>query len=95
MKKYELMTITDLDLGEDGARDLSNEIKDIISSLKGKVLDSDFWGKRKFAYKIKNKTEGFYEVMEFEIKPEELNPFKKKLNLQEKLVRYLITVIED
>lgn len=95
MKKYELMTITNVELGEDGARDLSNDIKDIISSLKGKVLDSDFWGKRKFAYKIKGKSEGFYEVIEFEVEPGELNPLKKKLNLQEQLVRYLITVIED
>lgn len=95
MKKYELMTITNINLGEDGARDLSNDIKDIISSLKGKVLDSDFWGKRKFAYKIKGQTEGFYEVIEFEIVPSELNVFKKKLNLQEQLVRYLITVIEQ
>lgn len=95
MKKYEIMTITNIDLGEDGARDLSNELKDTISSLKGKVLDSDFWGKRKFAYKIKNKTEGFYEVIDFELEPSELEAFKKKLNLQEQLVRYLITVIED
>lgn len=94
MKKYELMTIANISLGEDGARDVSNTIKDMISKLRGKVLNSDFWGKRKFSYEIRRMTEGYYEVIEFEIEPQELSSFKSQLNLQEGLLRYLITAIE-
>jgi small subunit ribosomal protein S6 len=92
MKKYEIMTISDQDLGEDGARDISNKIKDLISANKGKVLDSDFWGKRALAYEINHKNEGFYEVINFEIDPDSMAKFKQKLNLINGLVRYLITV---
>ena len=94
MKKYELMTIMKLSLGEDKARELSNSIKDEISKLKGKIINSDFWGKRKFAYEINRDTEGFYEVVQFEISPAEVQEFKNKLNLQDGLVRYLITATE-
>ncbi len=94
MKKYEIMTIYKLGLGEDGARDLSNSVKDTISSLKGKVINSDFWGKRKFAYEIKHDQEGFFEVVDFEMDPSELLNFKKKLNLEDNLVRYLVTASE-
>ena len=94
MKKYELMTIMKLSLGEDKAREVSNSIKDLISKLKGKIINSDFWGKRKFAYEINRDTEGFYEVIQFEISPTEVQEFKNKLNLQDGLVRYLITATE-
>lgn len=93
MKKYEIMTIIRIDLSEDGARKLSNSVKDLITSLKGKVINSNFWGKRKFAYEIKHKQEGFYEVIEFELEPSALIEFRKKLNLMEGLVRYLINTV--
>jgi small subunit ribosomal protein S6 len=91
MKSYEIMTITNVNIGEEGSRNLSNEVKDLISQNKGKVFDSNFWGKRKFAYPIKNQTEGYYDVINFEM-PEDLMPqFKNKLNLIDNLLRYLVT----
>lgn len=85
------MTIIKLNLGEDGARDLSNTIKDFISSNKGKIMNSDFWGKKKFAYPLGKETEGYYEVVTFTMEAKNLANFKKNLNLQESLLRYLIT----
>lgn len=92
IRQYEIMTITKSALTEDEAREVSNSVKDIITSLKGKVLDSDFIGKKKFAYIIKGDTEGYYDVIDFEVDSEKINQFKKKLNLEEKIIRYLITV---
>jgi len=83
-----------LSLGEDKAREVSNSIKDEISKLKGKIINSDFWGKRKFAYEINRDTEGFYEVVQFEVEPQSVSELKNKLNLQDGLVRYLITATE-
>lgn len=91
MKKYEMMTISEAGLGEDGARSISNQIKDLITSKKGKVLDSDFWGKRNFSYKIKHQKEGYYEVVNFELDSKNLSDIKQKLNLTNGLTRYLIT----
>jgi small subunit ribosomal protein S6 len=91
MREYEIITIAKITLGEDGARALSNSIKDLISSSKGKVLNSDFWGKRKYAYEIKHDQEGFYEVIEFETDPTYVDNLKAKLNLEDGLVRYLIS----
>jgi len=85
-----MTTILRESLGEEGARSLSNTIKDLISAGKGKVLNSDFWGKRKFTYDIKRDTEGFYEVLTFEAAPEKLAGFKKRFNILEGLLRYLI-----
>lgn len=85
-----MMTITNISLGEDSARSLSNQIKDLITNDKGKILDSDFWGKRKYAYEIDHETEGFYEVIKFELNPQSVSDLKKKLNYLSGLTRYLI-----
>lgn len=91
MKNYEIMTIADIDLGENDAKDLSKIIQNFIVELGGKITKTDYWGKRKFAYEINHKTEGFYDVFYFELSPEKLSKFKSKLKLEDRLVRYLIT----
>ncbi len=91
MQKYEIMTIASVSLGETGATKVTNEVKDLISHSGGKVLNSDNWGKRKFAYQIGQDTEGYYEVISFELDKSKVEKLKPKLNLVEGLVRYLIT----
>ena len=91
MKQYEIMAIYKADLGEQGAKSVSEKVQNLISSLTGKVTKTDYWGKRKFAYEIKHQTEGVYDVMEFEMDKSNMQTFKSKLNLLPEIVRYLIT----
>ncbi len=91
MNKYELMTLTRGSDGEEKAKQVSKEISELITSLEGKVLESDFWGKRRLAYKIRQDTDGFYEVMIFELSKDQITNLKSKLNLMGNLVRYIIT----
>lgn len=95
MKKYELMTIFKGKLNEEEARNLSNSVKDLISSMLGRVLNSDFWGKRKFAYEIKGATEGWYEVTRFEAEESSIAKLKQKLNIMDNVVRYIIINLTD
>lgn len=91
MKSYEAMILIDEKLGEDGSITVSNAVKDLISELKGKVSDSNFWGKRKLAYEIKHAKEGFYEVIKFEMDTKNTPKFNSGLKLMSGLVRYLVT----
>jgi small subunit ribosomal protein S6 len=91
MKTYEIMLIIENKLGEEGARVLSNTVKDLITQNKGKVLDSNFWGKRKFAYEINHSNEGFYDVINFEMSADKMPALKSKLTYTDGLLRYLVT----
>ena len=91
-KNYEIMTIVDLDLGDAKAKELSKQVQGFVTSLGGDVAKDDFWGKRKFAYEIKRKTEGFYDVLTFGLDTAKMADLKEKLSLTPGLVRYLITV---
>jgi small subunit ribosomal protein S6 len=92
IRKYEMMTTAPAKIGETKARGVSNSIKDLISESKGKILNSDFMGKKKFAYEIKHETDGFYDLMEFEMDAASLPEFRKKLDFIEDLTRYMVTV---
>ena len=91
MKRYELMTIYSSEVGDPAAKGLTQEVQNMISTLKGEVEKADFWGKRKFAYEIKSAKEGYYDVITFSMEPENLAKFKNKLRLAENIIRYLVT----
>ena len=94
MINYELMTIGKIDLGDQKAKSLSQKIQDNVTAVGGKIGKSDFWGKRKFAYPIRHDTEGYYSIVQFELDPSGINELKTRLNLEEGLVRYIITAVE-
>lgn len=88
------MTIYKNELGEDGAKELSKSLKEIIGSMGGKDIENDFWGRRKFAYEINHNSEGFYDVFTFDFESSNVKKLKEKLNLLNGLVRYLFTAQE-
>ena len=65
-------------------------VKDLIASFKGKISKEDKWGERTLAYPIsKNHTAVFYNYA-FEMDKKNILELKNKLNLEEKLLRYLL-----
>ncbi|GIW69737.1 MAG: 30S ribosomal protein S6 [Patescibacteria group bacterium] len=91
MKQYEIMNIYKIELAEQGAKELSGKVCEMIEEAGGKVTSANFWGKRKFAYEIKNQREGFYDVINFDMEPAKLKKFESKLKLINGVLRYLIT----
>ena len=66
MRAYEIMIILDGDLDEEAvAASLSKVIANIESEggRIASVLDSEPWGRRRFAYRINHKWEGVYVVL--------------------------------
>ena len=67
MRAYEIMIILDGDLDEEAVAASLSKVTDNIESEGGRiasVLDSEPWGRRRFAYRINHKWGGFYVVLE-------------------------------
>jgi len=67
MQVYELMIIFGGDLDEDAVAASLSKVTDNIESEGGRVvtvLDSEPWGRRRFAYRINLKWEGVYVILE-------------------------------
>ena len=67
MQVYELMLVFGGDLDEDAIAASLSKVTDNIESAGGRVatvLDSEPWGRRRFAYQINHKWEGVYIILE-------------------------------
>lgn len=72
------------------------KVKELITTLKGKITEEKEYAKRKLAYKIKKESYGFHTVLRFELEAgEKLAELKRELNLEEKISRYLIVKAEE
>ena len=90
MRSYELMVIHRYDMAESDVRDAVAEIEKAITDREGTVSDSDFWGKRRFAYEIDHMTEGYYAVITFEGDVELQQTLDRSLSLLDGVVRHKI-----
>ncbi|MEO6508848.1 MAG: 30S ribosomal protein S6 [Patescibacteria group bacterium] len=69
-------------------------IRTLIQSLEGKITEEQKWGKRQLSYPMKKLYQAFYFTWMLEIAPKQLAELKKKLNFNEKLLRYLLLKVE-
>ena len=69
INKYETIFVLDAMLEEEKITALSEKFQKLIAD-NGTVESVDVWGKRKLAYPIDFKTEGYYVLVSFASKPE-------------------------
>lgn len=69
INKYETIFVLDAALDEEKITALSDRFKSLIEA-NGTVESVDVWGKRRLAYPIDYKTEGFYTLIKFSSSPE-------------------------
>ena len=95
MRAYELMLIADGDLEESAVAKFINQVTAQVESTGGSVATTDKWGKRRFAYEINHKNEGFYVVFEIEAEPGALDEVDRTLRLADDIVRHKIIRLPD
>ena len=86
---YEVLYIIDPTLGEEETAALVARFKELAES-RGTVTEVDEWGKRKLAYLIDDKDEGYYVLMTFVSGPAFPRELDRKLRIAEGVMRSLI-----
>ena len=64
LNKYECIFIIDPDLDEENTKALVEKFKNLLETS-AQLEGIDEWGKRKLAYEIADKTEGYYVLADF------------------------------
>ncbi|MGI8757652.1 MAG: 30S ribosomal protein S6 [Acidimicrobiales bacterium] len=95
MRAYELMVIFDGDLDESTIAGVINQVTAQVETADGVIAKTDKWGRRRFAYEIDHKTEGFYVVFEIEAEPGALDTVDRNLRLADEVVRHKIIRLPD
>ena len=70
-------------------------IKSLLESLEGKIISEKNWGEMPLAYPIKKQREAKYFTWKVDIATSKISEFKRKLNFNEKLLRYLLLKVDE
>ena len=85
---YETIFIVDSGLEEDAVKALVEKFTSLIAK-NGTVESVDEWGKRRFAYEINDKTEGYYVLVDFTADGD----FPKELDRQYRITEGILRTI--
>ena len=95
MNKYEIMFIVKATMESADVKKSAETYKNLIETLKGKVVEAKELGEKKLAYPIKKELNGYYYVMQVEAKKEAIQEFDRKIRLDETILRHLIIRQEE
>ncbi|HYI62230.1 MAG TPA: 30S ribosomal protein S6 [Acidimicrobiales bacterium] len=88
MRAYELMVIYGGDLDESTVQQSINRLHVQVEEAGATTVTTDKWGRRRFAYEIDHKNEGFYVVFEIRAEPGALDRLETSLRLADEVVRH-------
>ncbi len=95
MNKYELVYIIDTAVEDEARKDLIDRFNGIITEAGGTVDKVEEWGKRRLAYAIDYKTEGYYVLVNFSSEADLPLELERNMKINDKVLRYqTIRVLE-
>lgn len=90
MNKYEVVYIIDPAVEEDARKALIAKFNDLITGNGGSVDKVEEWGKRRLAYAIDYKTEGYYVLVNFQAESELPKELERNLQISDSVIRYQV-----
>ena len=95
MNKYEVVYIIDPAVEDEARKALIAKFNDLITGNGGSVDKVEEWGKRRLAYAINYKTEGYYVLVNFQAEAELPKELERNLQISDSVIRYqVIKLIE-
>ncbi len=94
MNQYEAMYVIDTQLEETVRQDLIARFSGLVAANGGTVDRVDEWGKRRLAYPINYKTEGYYVLMYITAPSDLPRELERNLQISDSVLRYLVTRFE-
>lgn len=90
MRKYEIVVILDATLDEEQIQASLERLSTVISSNAGDVVKIDHWGRRRFAYELADRWEGYYVVVEADGLPETVAEVDRILSIADEVLRHKV-----
>jgi small subunit ribosomal protein S6 len=84
------MVILDPEADEAAVNGIADRITGILSEHGGEVTSVDRWGRRKLAFEIEKKAEGYYLVVAFSAESDALDELDRVLSLADEVIRFKV-----
>jgi small subunit ribosomal protein S6 len=95
MRPYEVMLIFDASLEEETIRAAVDRFAAFIRDRGGNPGKVDRWGRRRFAYELRHRWEGYYVLLEFTAGVEVEEELHRMLSLADEVIRHKVIRIPE
>lgn len=92
---YEVMYIVTPDAADDDITKLNDSLQTIITDQGGNIVRVDDMGRRKMAYEINRKKEGYYVLFEIEGSGREIAELERRMRVNDLIMRYLTVRVDE
>ena len=94
-QSYEFVVLFSPELNDDQLQQAQDFAASLVKKYKGKIVDTDIWGKKVLAYPINKHTEAFYVFYKLDMPVAKIQAFEKEVYLTESIIRHLIVKAEE
>ncbi len=94
-RTYEMMYIAAAETSDDDIATLNETITNIIETGGGSVVKMEDMGRRKLAYEINKKNDGYYVLFEIEGSGQEIAELERRMRVNDTIMRYLTVRVDE
>jgi small subunit ribosomal protein S6 len=95
MRPYEVMVILEPALEESAVQQVINRSTEVLTKSAGTVNRVEKWGKRRLAYELNHRTEGYYVLFDVTSEPGPMDELDRALRLADDVLRHKIVRIPE
>src|ERR1019366_5209915 len=95
MRRYETIFILRPDSGDPQIKETIKRYEGIIAAGAGEMIETEEWGSRELAYKIKGERRGFYVRLDYVSPGPVMNEVERNLRISDIVLRYLSVLVND
>lgn len=95
MRPYEVVLILEANLEESQVQTVLNRATETLTGGGATIERTEKWGRRRFAYPIDKKLEGYYALLQVTAEPAPLQTLDRQLTLADEVVRHKIVRVPE
>ena len=92
MKPYEALFIFPPEATPEVRKNQDKNLEELLKKFGGTIVQKTEWGKKLLGYPLKKFREGYFLLLEFQMESLNMTEFRKGLELQEGLLKFMVTV---
>ena len=94
-RTYEVMYIADPETSAENIGKINEGIESIVTAEGGSIVRTDDIGRRKMAYIINKKREGYYVLHEIEGSGQEIAEIERRMRVNDAVLRYITVRVDE
>lgn len=94
MNKYETVMIINSKITEEDREKVINKIKSVIE-VNGTIISTEAYGVKKLAYEVKNNSEGYYYIIQFESDSETIRELERIYRITDEVLKFIVVRMDE